>query len=74
MPILNDIFELLFTTKIFGVGLGMTVVKQVLEQHNGGAKINSDVDLGTRVTLWLPTSQVEKVALNNKAWNIYSRR
>lgn len=47
------IFEPLFSTKGFGVGLGMPVVKQIMQQHNGGIEIDSSKH-GTRITLWLP--------------------
>lgn len=52
------IFEPLFSTKGFGVGLGMTVVKQIVEQHGGRIEIDSEVDKGTTVILWLPNSTV----------------
>ena len=52
--ILDKIFEPLFSTKGFGVGLGMPTVKQIMEQHGGGIEINSEKNKGTQVTLWLP--------------------
>ena len=51
---LPRVFEPLFSTKSFGTGLGMSVVRQTLEQHGGAAAIRSDPGKGTRVLLWLP--------------------
>lgn len=53
---LNKIFEPLYSTKGFGVGLGMPTVLQVMERHNGGVEVKSEVDMGTEVTLWIPLS------------------
>lgn len=48
------IFEPLFSTRSFGVGLGLPHVKQVMELHHGGVEVHSHPGSGTRVTLWLP--------------------
>jgi len=51
---LPQVFEPLYSTKSFGVGLGLCIVKQVVEQHGGGVDIKSQSGRGTTVTLWLP--------------------
>ncbi len=51
------IFEPLFSTKSFGVGLGLPVVKQIMEHHGGGIEIETEEGHGTRVCLWLPTGR-----------------
>jgi len=50
----EKIFEPMFSTKGFGVGLGMPTVKQIMQQHGGGIEIESKEGEGTTVTLWLP--------------------
>ena len=51
---LTKIFEPLFTTKSFGVGLGLPTVRQIVEQHGGTIDVESAVDQGTVFTIWLP--------------------
>jgi signal transduction histidine kinase len=54
---LEKIYEPLYSTKSFGVGLGLPIVKGIMEQHLGGIIIDSQVGVGTKVTLWLPTKK-----------------
>jgi len=51
---LEKILEPLFSTKSFGVGLGLPTVNQIMEQHGGGLELESEVGRGTTATLWLP--------------------
>jgi signal transduction histidine kinase len=48
------VFEPLYSSKTFGVGLGMPLVRQIMEQHGGGVKITSEEGRGTEVVLWRP--------------------
>jgi len=50
----SKMFEPLYSTKGFGVGLGMVVVKNIVEQHHGKINIESEEGQGTTVTLRLP--------------------
>jgi PAS domain S-box-containing protein len=59
--ILPKVFEPLFSTKSFGTGLGLPMVKQIVEQHSGTITIASEVGKGTRVTV-----RLKQLALNNK--------
>ncbi|MFC1975997.1 substrate-binding domain-containing protein [Chloroflexota bacterium] len=52
--VMPHIFEPLYSTKNFGVGLGLPVVESVIKQHGGKIEINSEVDTGTQVIVWLP--------------------
>jgi signal transduction histidine kinase len=51
---LAKVFEPLFSTKSFGTGLGLPMVKQVIEQHEGMVDIASTPGKGTKVTIRLP--------------------
>ena len=39
-----------------GTGLGMTLVKEIVESMHGSVEITSEPDHGTTVTLWLPVA------------------
>ena len=44
-----------------GTGLGLTIVKEIMELHGGRVTVESQVDAGSTFTIWLP------LALNNDA-------
>ena len=50
----GKIFEPLYSTNSFGVGLGLPVVEKIVEEHGGGVDITSTIGWGTQATLWLP--------------------
>lgn len=54
---LPKVFEPLFSTKSFGVGLGLPIVRDLAEKHGGGISIESPPGEGTTVTLWLPARE-----------------
>ncbi|RPJ43712.1 MAG: sensor histidine kinase, partial [Candidatus Latescibacterota bacterium] len=47
-------FELYFTTRGDGHGIGLPLVRQAVERHGGRALLRSDVGKGTEVTLVFP--------------------
>ena len=51
--VLAKIFEPLFSTKGFGVGLGMPIVQQIVKQHHGRINIASN-NTGTCISVILP--------------------
>ncbi len=55
---LSRIFERFYRAddsgKIPGTGLGMSIVKEIMELHGGRVELESQLDAGTTVTLWLP--------------------
>lgn len=51
---LNKIFSPFFTTKIEGTGLGLAEVHKVIQAHNGGIEVTSEINKGTIFTIMLP--------------------
>ncbi len=51
---LEKILEPLYSTKTFGVGLGLPIVKQIIEQHGGRISVQSRPGDGTTIVLHLP--------------------
>lgn len=56
--ILGRIFNLYFTTKRDGTGIGLAMTYRILQLHNGSVQVESEVDVGTQFTLRLPVSSV----------------
>ncbi len=54
---LDKLFKPFFTTKAKGIGLGLTVCKQIVNMHNGKIDINSKKFQGTTVSITLPISR-----------------
>jgi len=57
--VIPRIFDLYFTTRSDGTGIGLAVVQQVARMHGGTVQIESRRGEGTRVTLHLPVKQLE---------------
>jgi len=65
---LARVFERFFRAdtsgNIPGTGLGMTIVKEIVELHGGQVVLSSQSGVGTQVTLWIPVlSPTVEVAL-----------
>jgi signal transduction histidine kinase len=54
----SRIFDLFFTTKPNGTGLGMGIARSVVDQHGGRMTIDSAPGRGTRVSVHLPALPV----------------
>ena len=50
-------FELYYTTKSHGSGLGLPHVQRIMSAHGGFIKLNSSPGKGTQVTVYLPAEQ-----------------
>jgi PAS domain S-box-containing protein len=60
--IFKRIFEPLFSTKGFGVGLGLPTVKQIMEHHGGNIEMKSQPGRGTCALIWLPLARDAEIA------------
>jgi signal transduction histidine kinase/ActR/RegA family two-component response regulator len=57
--VLDRMFEPFFTTKgrDRGTGLGLAVVRGVVESHNGACRVKTRIGMGTEVSLYLPLQE-----------------
>ena len=62
----SKVFEPFFTTKDFGkgTGLGLTVVKGIIEEHGGTIAVESVVDKGTTFWIRLPLDNAPTAAIS----------
>ena len=47
------VFDPLYSTRVYGVGLGLPTVKKVMGKHGGEVSLNTGPEGGARVILWL---------------------
>jgi signal transduction histidine kinase len=59
---LDKLFEIFYTTRGKGRGLGLTITRNIISSHNGYIDVNSQINKGTTFTVVLPLSQEQ----NNK--------
>mgnify|MGYP005838082347 FL=1 len=50
----QKIFNLYFTTKVSGTGIGLSIVQQIIDQHQGLISFESQMGKGTRFLLRIP--------------------
>jgi signal transduction histidine kinase len=61
---LSRIFEQFYRIEqkesISGTGLGLTVVKEIIEAHNGSISVTSEIGKGSRFTVIIPINDIDK--------------
>lgn len=53
---LANLFAAFFTTKTEGSGLGLPLVKKIIEEHHGSVTVKSELGIGTQFTFVLPSN------------------
>ncbi len=53
---LEKIFDLYYTTKKDGNGLGLSIAQKVVSQHNGTIEVESEVNIGTKFKIIIPAA------------------
>lgn len=62
---MGAMFEPFRTTKTEGTGLGMLIVRRILREHGGELEVESEENVGTKVTLYFPRSDKKVRLLEN---------
>ena len=57
------IFDPFFTTKDKGTGLGLAITHQIISQHDGTIRIQSDPERGTCFTISIPGKELKEIDL-----------
>jgi two-component system sensor histidine kinase FlrB len=63
---LEHLFDPFFTTKMDGTGLGLAVVKSVIESHQGSIRVESQLGQGSVFEILLPCQQASQTQLSGK--------
>lgn len=67
---LEKVMQPLFTTKKYGVGLGLPAVEKIFDQHGGGIEIVSTAGNGTCVTGWWPLATTGEGILHSEPMSV----
>lgn len=60
--ILPRLFDPYVSSKAVGRGLGLATVRTIIEAHDGGIRVNSEVERGTVFEIYLPESRISEQA------------
>lgn len=64
---MGAMFEPFRTTKADGTGLGMLIVRRILREHGGELEVESEEEVGTKVTLYFPRNDKRVRLLEDRA-------
>ncbi|HEX2967292.1 MAG TPA: ATP-binding protein [Syntrophorhabdaceae bacterium] len=54
----DKIFEPYYSTKKFGIGIGLAITKRFIEEHGGSIHIRSEFEQGTTMTVRIPVNEI----------------
>ncbi len=54
---LETIFQPLFSTKVHGIGFGLSIARMIVENHGGSIRAESPTDGGARFVITLPQAR-----------------
>jgi hypothetical protein len=57
---MQRLFDPFFTTKALGTGLGLPIVRGIVEAHRGQVEVNSTLGQGTTLILRLPLNPTSR--------------
>jgi len=61
--VLKKIWRPFFTTKDKGSGLGLPIVKKIVEGHGGNVRVENGPEKGVQVIVTLPAGKVHREAM-----------
>lgn len=59
---LEQVFKPFYTTKTNGLGLGLAICREIMEQHGGKLELESKINVGTVFAVRLPVNQEMRVS------------
>ncbi len=57
VKIVKHIFDFYYSTKASGTGLGLPVAQQIIEEHGGLIRVESEAGKGTAISVYIPLMQ-----------------
>ena len=67
--IVDKVFDPLFSTKIAGQGMGLTLVERIVGWHHGGIRVESEPGAGTTIKILLPAGVAAGSAGHPARWS-----